>query len=130
MTTKALVKQTLPGDDARTSRWKVPDTVDGLQAELAFRSEPVKARAFTLWLLAQHEIHMPSLMHIPPLEPSDRPQASLPYVVVRTMPPSSITVGPEVANPSADEFIAWLDSEDFGDDPERLRREAWGDRKQ
>ncbi len=29
------------------------------------------------------------------------------------------------APPTVDEYIAWLDSEDFGPDPERMRREAW-----
>jgi hypothetical protein len=34
----------------------------------------------------------------------------------------------QVAAPrsTVDDFINWLDSEDFGDDPTRLRREAWG----
>ena len=27
---------------------------------------------------------------------------------------------------SVDEFLDWLASEDFGDDPERIRRDAWG----
>jgi hypothetical protein len=31
-----------------------------------------------------------------------------------------------IGKPTVDEFIAWLDSEDFGEDAERIRREAWG----
>lgn len=31
-----------------------------------------------------------------------------------------------VGKPTVDEFIAWLDSEDFGEEAERIRREAWG----
>lgn len=27
--------------------------------------------------------------------------------------------------PSVQEFCDWLDAEDFGNDPERIRREAW-----
>jgi hypothetical protein len=26
---------------------------------------------------------------------------------------------------AVDDFVAWLDSEDFGKDPQRIRREAW-----
>ena len=27
---------------------------------------------------------------------------------------------------TVEEFLSWLESEDFGDDPTRIRREAWG----
>jgi hypothetical protein len=27
---------------------------------------------------------------------------------------------------AVDDFIGWLDSENFGDDPDRMRRDAWG----
>ena len=39
---------------------------------------------------------------------------------------AAIAAMPTDDKPTADEFLNWLESEDFGDDPTRLRREAWG----
>jgi hypothetical protein len=124
MTTQILVpKQTVPRHDERPTQWDVPDTIAALEAEIP--RQVAAPPAWTLWLLSQPSIRL----HVEDVDMTDmdtaRVAATLNWWHYNITEISSLEVVRADEPPTVDEFIAWLASEDFGDDPERIRREAW-----
>lgn len=128
-----IAKQTVPLHDERIG-WTVPNTVAQLQAELSQYGRPDRRRP--LGHITPDEEAVRLVPHRLMLE---RPHKVFAFVRADALRsawvfPTYIWSSAAEALPTSerttvDEFITWLDSEDFGDDPTRIRREAWGERE-
>jgi hypothetical protein len=117
-----IAKQTIPRRAEVSQDWAVPDTMRGLESELVgdfaqTDRQPDLQPDMILW---NKDWNAPmALVDFKLWQPTVRPS----WMWLQVVPRESAAPS---ERPTVDEFIAWLDSEDFGDDTERIRREAWG----
>jgi hypothetical protein len=141
-----IAKQTIPRQQTTANEWIVPDTVDGLRAEVGLRQPPLvePAPAFEFRCAAHSEVDVSRMIRqfvgalkVPQertvVLPGDPAQAIWVYHTIRRESSSATTDAPkdrrrrfDVDPKAASALIDWALAQRFdSDDAEQIRDDAW-----